>query len=105
MFVQLLRCVPVLYYYLVSIIEHVLFQQAALSGRIPDDSILVTVHEVELLPENMKEKAKSSYHIWTVEGTEWSSLHLNAHHLVREQIREEFINLMSRLKYSAIVSL
>ena len=81
-----------------------IFQQAALSGRIPDDSILVSLHEVELLPENMQEKAKAAFHIWLVEGSEWNDIYLNTHHLAQEQIREELINLMSRLKYSAIVS-
>ena len=81
-----------------------LFQQAALSGRVPEDSILVTVHEVDLLPDKMQDKAPSAFHVWLVEGNEWNSIHLNTHLLAPEQVREEFINLISRLKYAAIVS-
>ncbi len=91
------------YFFTFFFSEHVLFQQAALTGRIPEDSILVTVHDVELLPIALQEKATSSFHVWLVEGMEWNSLHLNTHHLAHDQIREEFVGLMSRLKYAALV--
>ena len=68
------------------------------------DSILVTVHEVDLLPDKMQDKAPSAFDVWLVEGNEWNSIHLNTHLLAPEQVREEFINLISRLKYDAIVS-
>lgn len=87
-----------------SSLEHVLFQQAALSGRIPEDTVVVSVHELDLLPPRVRDEATSSYHIWLIEEYEWNVVHLNTHHLPPEKIREEFINLMSRLKYSAIVS-
>lgn len=80
-------------------LEHVIFQQAALSA---DDILLIVTHDTTLLPDEVQETSTRSLHVWVVADGQWGQVHLNEQILSPAELRNAMKNLMSRLDYSPI---